>query len=110
MKRCTLLGLLWLATCGLGSAQADEGALRSLGELNGIALACKQSALVARARDAVIDIAPKERAIGEAFEQATSESYLASMQSGRSCPDGRTLADRMAAAIASLRAAYPLAR
>ena len=110
MKKFFAARLLIVVCCGLGSVRADEGAVRALGELNGVALACQQPALVARAREAVIDAAPKERAIGELFEKATSDSYLARLQGGAACPDGRSLAEQMARAIADLQAAYPPAR
>ncbi len=93
-----------------GSAQAQSAddlqkAVTELGKLNGIALACKQGALSARLREAVIDLAPKERTIGEYFEQATNETFLSFGQNDEKCPDGKTLADQAAAAREALRQA-----
>lgn len=75
-----------------------EAAVSRLGELNGVALACKQGALAARVREIVIANAPKERGVGEFFEQATSSTFLAFGSSGSECPDGRSLAGQIDAA------------
>ena len=90
---------------GAQSADALPQAVARLGELNGVALACQQKALTARLRDIVIEVTPKERGIGEQFEQATSASFLEFGRSGATCPDGRSLAERIAAAEAGLREA-----
>lgn len=90
---------------GAQPAEALPQAVLRLGELNGVALACQQKALTARLREIVIEIAPKERGIGEQFEQATNASFLEFGRSGASCPDGRSQAEQIAAAEAELRRA-----
>jgi hypothetical protein len=91
-----------------GIAHADPGidAVKALGRLNGEALACKQMALVDRIRIAIVYEASKTREIGEIFEQATSERFLAMGADKSSCPDGRNLAQQVESAIAVLSAAY----
>ncbi|THF61002.1 hypothetical protein [Pseudothauera rhizosphaerae] len=79
-----------------------EQAVEELGQLNGLALACRQGALTARVRELLIEVAPKERAIGEHFERATQEAYLEIGRSGGECPDGRTLAAQIDAAREAL--------
>lgn len=88
---------------------ADEGtaAIASLGEINGIALACQQGALVARARNAVQTTAPKTRANGEAFEEATSNSFIAFGKAKQTCPEAATLLSRLGEAEKRLSAAFP---
>ncbi|TXT30832.1 MAG: hypothetical protein FD131_1518 [Rhodocyclaceae bacterium] len=102
-----LLALTLCAIANIGQA-ANEGtaAVEAIGRLNGIALACQQPALVARARNAVITIAPKTRGYGEAFENATNAAYL-EQGKGASCPDAATLASNMAAAEKQLQASFP---
>ena len=73
----------------LGSA-----AITAIGEVNGIALACQQPAIVSRARNAVATTAPKTRANGESFENATNTAYL-EQGKGRPCPDAATLVKRL---------------
>lgn len=101
--------LLALTLCAIanGSQAADEGtaAVKAIGRLNGVALACQQPALVARARNAVITIAPKTRGYGEAFENATNAAYL-EQGKGATCPDAATQASNMAAAEKQLRASF----
>jgi hypothetical protein len=98
--------LVLLLTIG-SSTHADETALRQaigeLGALNGIALACKQNALTARMREIMVDTVPKEREIGEVFEQATHVSFLDFGNSGKVCPDGKTLASDIDLAREKLR-------
>lgn len=90
-----------------GFAIADELApVAALGRLNGVALACKQSALTARLRDIVVTHAPKTRAVGEAYEQASNQAFLDQGAAGRACPDGKALAGEIAAAEAGLKAAF----
>ena len=101
--------LLALTLCAIAnhSLAADEGttAVEAIGRLNGIALACQQPALVARARNAVITIAPKTRGYGEVFENATNAAYL-EQGKGAACPDTGTLASNMAAAEKRLQASF----
>lgn len=101
--------LLALTLCAIANTAlaADEGtaAVEALGRLNGIALACQQPALVARARNAIITTAPKTRGYGEAFENATNAAYLEQGQ-GDTCPDAAALASNMAAAETRLQASF----
>lgn len=88
---------------------ADEGtaAITQLGEANGIALACQQMALVARARNAVVTNAPKTREIGEIFEAATNASYLKFGNEQKPCPDSASLAQQINVAEQRVAAAFP---
>jgi hypothetical protein len=63
---------LSFATIPAFAADAGSAALIAMGEINGIALACQQPAIVSRSRNAVTNIAPKTRANGEIFENATN--------------------------------------
>ena len=105
-NRKILLALLMATSLTSPLAHAEEpAALTNLGFLNGMALACKQAALVARLRDAVVSHAPKTREVGETFEQATNMAFLG-YGDNAVCPDGKTLAERVDAGIAELKAAY----
>ena len=98
MKIAAPILALLLSTFAQSSQALDEGtaAVEALGRLNGIALACQQPALVARARNAVVTTAPKTRGYGEVFENATNASYLDQGKGGK-CPDAATLASKMTA-------------
>jgi len=102
----SLLPLAQAEETGEASA-AGLAAVSELGQLNGLALACAQPALVTRARGMVIDLAPKTRRYGEAFESATSQSFIAQGKGEIPCPDGKTLAERLDQAARQLKAAFP---
>lgn len=91
--------IMLMAFCA-GSAFADPGldAVRELGHLNGEALACKQMVLVDRIRMRIIYGAPKTREVGEVFEAATTERFLAmggNNGNQAACTDARTMAERI---------------
>lgn len=80
--------------------------VRAMGLLNGEALACNQPALVDRLRITIVHEAPKTREIGEVYEAATTERFLALGQDKGACTSGRDLAARIEAATQALRAAF----
>lgn len=88
-----------LILLGAPAAHAAEDALTQavteFGTLNGVILACKQHALTARMREIMVDTVPKERNVGELFEDATSKSFLNFGSDGKTCPDGKTLAEQI---------------
>jgi len=99
---------LVLSFAAIPAFAADEGstALTAIGEINGIALACQQPAIASRARNAVTTTAPKTRANGEFFENATNTAYLEQGKS-RPCPDVATLVKHLNEAEKNLSAAFP---
>lgn len=95
-----------LAGVACAAPQVDlRQVVTRLGQLNGIALACKQDVLAIRLREIMIGTAPKQREIGEAFEIATNEAFLAFGRAGQECPDGRALAEQIDVAHRDLRLA-----
>lgn len=107
MKFAAPFFVLALSSLSPASMAADQGtaAISALGQINGIALACKQPAIVSRARNAMQTTAPKTRAYGEAFEDATNAAYLAQGK-GAACPDAATLARQLKEAEVQLEAAF----
>jgi hypothetical protein len=103
-----LLALSGITAPGL-AADGGTAAVEQLGRLNGIALACQQPAIASRARNSIQTTAPKTRAIGESFEQATSAAFL-DQGKGRNCPDAATLAGLLETAEKDLQAAFPASR
>ena len=88
------------------AGDAGTAAIEALGKVNGIALACEQPAIASRARNALVTGAPKSRANGETFENATNVAYLAQGK-GAACPDAGALANLLAAAEKGLQSAFP---
>lgn len=107
MKIATAALALTLAFVALPSSAADAGsaALAAIGEINGIALACQQPAIVSRARNAVTTTAPKTRTNGEIFENATNAAYL-EQGKGLACPDVANLVKRLTEAEKNLSTAF----
>lgn len=79
------------------SADAEAGlqAVRDLGGVNGLALACAETKVAARARQLMLAHAPKTRRFGAAYEEATQEAFLAQTRAAGACPDAANLADRL---------------
>lgn len=112
-KILALLGILFVQAISI-PAQANEtistnpanslqASVETLGQLNGIALACNQMALSMRLRDILINEAPKARNIGEWFEQASQQSFLTQGKENKPCPNSRALANDIDAANQSFR-------
>lgn len=105
MKIIVAAFALSIAALPAFAADAGSAALNAMGEINGIALACQQPAIVSRARNAVTTTAPKTRANGEIFENATNTAYL-EQGKGHPCPDVATLVKRLTEAEKNLSAAF----
>ena len=76
-------------------AEAGLVAIRSLGALNGQALACTEVQVAARAKSLMLAHAPKTQRFGVAYEEATQAAYLAQTRSSEACPDAIRLTDRL---------------
>ena len=74
----------------------------TLGNINGRALACGYSEVVSRARAIVIARVTKTRELGEAYEKATSEAFLAQGQRKAECPPRAALTVELEVAARSL--------
>lgn len=77
-----------------------------LGELNGVALHCRYQGESSRIKQALIERLPKRRELGLAFDQMTSESFLAFIKAGRSCPEAAVFSHRVDEAIQALDQAF----
>jgi hypothetical protein len=111
MKLATALFALAISSLTLPAFAADAGsaAINTIGQINGVALACQQPAIVSRARNTIQTTAPKTRANGELFETATNAAYL-EQGKGAACPDAASLSNRLNAAEKDLQAAFPAAQ
>ncbi len=104
-----LAAALTLASPASFAGDAGTTAIEALGKVNGIALACQQPAIASRARNALVTTAPKTRANGEIFENATNAAYL-EQGKGLPCPDAVTLASLVDAAEKGLQSAFATGR
>ncbi len=111
-----LLPLAWLAVASSGhaadvtdaTAEAEaRAAVAELGQLNGLALACREPELSGRAKRLMLDHVPKLRDWGELYENATNGAFLAPPGG---CPETALLRVRLelvAARIGRLLPASP---
>ena len=61
-------------------------AIRSLGKLNGVALQCGFFDQTRLMKQVLVEVLPKRRSLGQAFDQATHDSYLSFTENKRRCP------------------------
>lgn len=87
-------------------AEARHEALAQMGELNGVALACRYFDQTKRIKRALIEGLPKQRKLGQAFDDQTNESFIAFVKSGRSCPSPALFSEDVDRAIEALERAY----
>ena len=101
--------LLALPVLPAHAADPGTAAIAAIGRINGMALACEQPAIASRARNAVTTSAPKTRANGEAFENATNAAYLEQGKVAR-CPNTAGFDAALGDAQKQLQAAFPAPR
>lgn len=99
------LGAISMAS--YAQVSAALGAVAELGKLNGVALACRESAVAAQARSLMLERAPKTDRYGSAYHDATQAGFASITQRGESCPEGIVLTGRFEAVAARVRDALP---
>ena len=86
-------------------------AVKEVGIVNGIALACGHKDTIARAKALMIMRVPKTREYGEIFESASNESFLAQSVKKGGCPGRATCSARQAEAnqadVIKVRHSFP---
>ena len=111
MKRFALmLYFLSFALPAAADSPSDAGLaeIRDLGQLNGQALACSHNQAASLIKAAIIQYAPKSRRYGAAFEDTTSNAFLAQVKKDpAACPAEALLVSQAEAAVARLQTAVP---
>ena len=92
-----LLLLIAVSPAPTFAADAEAGllAIKTLGGVNGQALACAETRAAARAKQLMLAHAPKTQRFGAAYEEATQEAFLAQTRAAGTCPDAASLTDRL---------------
>ncbi len=83
-----LLPLAFSPTTTLAQEAANQSQLDSvseMGNLNGTALQCSYVEQMQRIKQALVLNLPKQRALGDWFENSTNASFLNFMKSGNGC-------------------------
>ena len=102
-----LLMLVALPSSHAADATAEAEAratVAELGQLNGVALACREPELSGRAKRLMLDHVPKLRDWGELYENATSQAFLAPPGG---CPESALLRVRIELAAARIARLLP---
>lgn len=94
----------WAAAESSTDARLD--AIQQLGQLNGVALACRYDDAVKRMKHAIIVAAPKERVYGQAFDESSNQGFMAFVQGGQQCPGEFDFVRRVEAAIGEVTKAF----
>jgi hypothetical protein len=92
------------------AADVEAGllAVKTLGSVNGQALACAETKLAARAKELMLAHAPKTQRFGTAYEEATQEAFLAQTRAAGTCPDATQLTDRLNRLALQLAESLPI--
>lgn len=93
-----VLVLLWQSSA-LAATQAQLDAISPMGKLNGIALQCRYVEQMQRIKMSLVLHLPKQRELGDWFEQTTNSSFLDFMNKDLSCPDINLFEQQIDAAI-----------
>jgi hypothetical protein len=80
-----LSALIWQSTA-MAASDKQLLAVAEMGRLNGVALQCKYLDQVQEIKRLLVLNLPKERALGDWFEQKTSASYMGFIESKVGCP------------------------
>ena len=85
---------LWLYSADSLALTDDQvNAVRGLGELNGIALQCGYYEQTRVMKKNLVEAVPKRREFGQAFDEASNDSYLAFIENNQACPAAADLAE-----------------
>ena len=95
---------LWLYS-GNSIALSDDqvSAVRDLGWLNGIALQCGYFDQTRVMKKNLVEVVPKRREFGLAFDEASNESFLAFIDNREVCPAAAALAQDIGESLQELR-------
>ncbi len=85
----------------------QQVALNKMGQLNGVALACREFAQSKRIKQALIDNLPKQRELGYLFDEKTNAAFLAFTAAHEPCPSPVAFSQEVGEAIEQLVKAFP---
>ena len=110
IRTCLAIAVLSAPTLAAAdNAEAGLALVKDLGGVNGLALACAEERVAARARELMLAHAPKTARFGAAYEEATNEAFNAQTRSGRPCGDATALTARLNQLALRLGDALPIA-
>ena len=102
----SLLGVFALVSSVVAAEKGLEE-VRSLGQLNGQALACSQKENISRIKAVMIALAPKSRHYGATFEQSTQDAFVQRNTEPDACDDAPVIALKVDLLATRLQQLFP---
>ncbi|MCK4708354.1 MAG: hypothetical protein KAU21_07040 [Gammaproteobacteria bacterium] len=100
-----ITALFWLSPVQ-SATDSQLSAIGDMGRLNGVALQCRYTEQMQRIKMTLVLHLPKQRALGEWFEQTTSTSFMDFMNKGSSCPDSQSFVEQVDTAIKKIEIVF----
>jgi len=104
-----LIILISISSSAFSARAATDSQLNSiaeLGRLNGVALQCNYTIQMQQIKQALVLNLPKQRALGEWFENKTNDSFMSFMTANASCPSAVDFMQEVNAAIITLESEF----
>ncbi len=110
MKSMKLTMSLIVSLCWFSPAQAASenqlSAIAAMGSLNGVALQCRYMDQMQRIKMTLVLHLPKQRELGDWFEQTTNNAFMDFMSKNLSCPDSEAFVEQVDAAIKTIEKTF----
>ncbi len=104
-----LIILMSISPGAFAARAATDSQLNSiaeLGRLNGVALQCNYTTQMQQIKQALVLNLPKQRALGEWFENKTNDSFMSFMATNASCPSAVEFMQQVNMAIITLESEF----
>ncbi len=101
-----LISISFSAFAAQAASDSQLESIADLGRLNGVALQCRYTTQMQQIKQALVLNLPKQRALGEWFENKTNDSFMAFMTTNASCPSATEFMQQVNAAIITLESEF----
>ncbi len=91
----------------LAASESQISSIKVLGTLNGVALSCQRLEQTQLMKQAVVASLPKLRVLGDLFDQASHDAFLAFSAEGQLCPMKSEFKAQVGDAIGVLKSNFP---
>ena len=102
----TFLSVIFWAASTQAVTDSQQQAISDIGRLNGIALQCRYIDQVRKIKMALVESLPKQRMLGEWFEQSTSTSFMLFMEKDMVCPVAQSFHQEVDEAIKKIKSEF----
>ncbi len=101
-----LISISFSAFAAQAASDSQLESIADLGRLNGVALQCRYTTQMQQIKQALVLNLPKQRVLGEWFENKTNDSFMAFMTTNASCPSATEFMQQVNAAIITLESEF----